>query len=383
MPEERIHVLFAVSTLSLGGAERVVTRLLRHFNREKFKLTLMVEQYGPLLPLVPGDVDVIKLGFLPWIPQMLLGPFLVARVLGRLRPQVIVSNLINMDFYCAFGRILSRSKARLVIVDHIPLSLSGFTARSSRIIRKFVPAFYPFADHLVSVSYGCMRDLDRVVSRIEHKHSTIYNPGWDDSLQEAAKAHGVWEAYDLDPRRKVLLSIGRIAKQKDHRTLLVALRTLKEKYATDAQLLIVGDGDVTQLRLLADQQGIADRVKFCGTLLNPYPLYKRADAFVLSSAFEGLGLVIIEAMALECPVVSTDCPHGPAEVLEGGKCGVLVPVGDPDALANAIHRVLTDKELSDGLVARARMRADAFRAELSTTAYETLIVSLLHGKERA
>jgi len=272
--------------------------------------------------------------------------------------------------------MLSRSKAKLVIVNHINVSMpQKYTARSSRIIEPLIPFFYPMADHLVSVSKGCMTELARVVPKISHRQSTIFNPGWDDALLKAAAEQCDLQSYGLDANRPLLLSVGRVVPQKDHKTLLRALKILKEKHGIDFQLAVVGDGDLEHSKSLADDMGLGENVMFCGALLNPYPLFRQADVFVLSSTYEGLGIVLIEAMVLGCPIVSTDCPFGPSEVLDGGKCGVLVPVADPEALAEAIRTILTDKELRDELVALARARANQFSAGLAAKKYEELIMS--------
>ncbi len=138
---------------------------------------------------------------------------------------------------------------------------------------------------------------------------------------------------------------------KNHSLLLRAFAKLERP---DARLMFVGDGAGRDALLaLACELGVADRVILAGFLSDPTPFYQTADLFALSSNYEGFGNVIVEAMASGTPVVSTDCPSGPGEILEGGKHGRLVPVGDVDAMASAIAAALEEPAPSEQLKARA------------------------------
>jgi glycosyltransferase involved in cell wall biosynthesis len=155
-----------------------------------------------------------------------------------------------------------------------------------------------------------------------------------------------------------VLGAGRLTAQKDFATLLSAFALAKERQPL--RLIILGEGELRDpLQALASELGVAPEVRFPGFVENPYAFMSRSRVFVLSSAWEGFGLVLVEAMACGTPVVSTDCPAGPAEILEGGKYGRLVPVGDAIALAEAILATLAGPIPADVL----RRRADDFSLE--------------------
>jgi len=150
----------------------------------------------------------------------------------------------------------------------------------------------------------------------------------------------------------VLLGVGRLVRQKDFPTLLKAFARVRAVRPT--HLLILGEGrERTKLEMLAQSLGVADAVALLGFTPNPFPYMVRAAAFVLSSAWEGSPGALIEAMACGCPVVSTNCPSGPAEILDNGLYGPLVPVGDSDALAQAMLTVLTQRPPPERLQDRA------------------------------
>ncbi|HEF5155914.1 putative glycosyltransferase [Burkholderia multivorans] len=157
------------------------------------------------------------------------------------------------------------------------------------------------------------------------------------------------------PAERYIVSVARLDEgQKDHRTLLQAYAQWRKRMPAAAALVLIGDGpDRARLERLAAELGICDAVHFLGHCANPFPYVRAADALVLSSRYEGFGMVLGEAMALGTPVISTDCPTGPHDLLEGGKAGLLVPVGDIDAMAFALERASTDAALRTALVQRA------------------------------
>jgi glycosyltransferase involved in cell wall biosynthesis len=175
----------------------------------------------------------------------------------------------------------------------------------------------------------------------------------------------------------VILGVGRLATQKDFSTLLHAFARVRSQ--RPARLLILGEGDKRfELEALAQNLGLARDVRLPGYADNPFAYMRRCSVFVLSSAYEGLPTVLIEAMACGAPVVSTDCPSGPAEILEGGRYGCLVPIGDPDAMASAILTILQDAPDTT----RTRQRAEMFSIEASVDQYLNLLLGDSAGDPR-
>jgi glycosyltransferase involved in cell wall biosynthesis len=208
------------------------------------------------------------------------------------------------------------------------------------------------------------------------KLRTIYNPVVDDTF-EARSRVPVAHPWFRQPGEPVFVTAGRLVAQKDHETLLRALALHRQRIP--GRLLILGEGPMRdRLGALAAELGVDDAVDFLGFQANPLPMFRNADAFILSSRAEGFGNVLVEAMACGTPVISTDCRYGPAEILAGGRFGTLVPPHDPVSLAVAM----------DGVAAlRARCPADMLRAraaEFTLAAcadrYRTLFEDLVHGQ---
>jgi glycosyltransferase involved in cell wall biosynthesis len=172
-----------------------------------------------------------------------------------------------------------------------------------------------------------------------------------------AEAEKIWSC----PPGKRILTVGSFKDQKNHQLLL---RSFSQMISAEARLMLVGTGQSeVNLRALAADLGIADRVIFAGFHPDPTPFYMTADLFVLSSDYEGFGNVIVEAMACGTPVVSTDCPSGPAEILENGRYGRLVPVNNPSALATAMRVALAETPDRAMLQKRAAEFSSAIAAQ--------------------
>jgi len=173
----------------------------------------------------------------------------------------------------------------------------------------------------------------------------------------------------MEQDARILVTVGRLVDLKDHVTLINAFAKVREDI--DVRLYIIGDGpNRKKLERLGQTLGLADDIRFLGWQRNPFALLKQADAFVLSSRFEGFGNVIVEAMACGLPVISTDCPSGPHEILEGGETGVLVPVGDVDALAQAITAMLSNRQKLAEYAQKSKSRVKDF--DVSRVASEYL-----------
>jgi len=283
----------------------------------------------------------------------------VADYICRERPRALLALLEGGEVAALLGNRLAAQKTRVVVsfrcamVDRKPAAL-----RLARII-------LPWADALTANSDGLADDAARGMNLPRQNIRTIYNPvAVPASLAAAAPAH----AWFKDSSDNVILAAGRLFVQKDFPTLLRAFARLADR---KLRLVIVGEGgERGALENLARELGIAGRVDFPGWIANPFALMSRARLFVLSSRYEGLSNVLIEAMACGCPVVSTDCPHGAREVLENGKWGALVPVGDHAALAAAMEDALRTQPDPNAL----RKRAEFFSVERAVREYERILL---------
>jgi glycosyltransferase involved in cell wall biosynthesis len=195
------------------------------------------------------------------------------------------------------------------------------------------------ADRIVSVSRGVAEDMASCAGYRRDRIEVIPNPVVSRDLTEMAEADVDHPFFNSTI--PVFVGVGRLVPEKDFATLLQAFQHLRKKCA--ARLALVGDGPLrVALEETATALGVRDDVAFLGFRTNPYPFIKRSAALVLPSRYEGFGNVLVEALALGTSVVSTDCPYGPAEILDRGRFGLLVPVGDAEAMASAMWQVLND-----------------------------------------
>lgn len=331
----RRRIAFFLPNLHGGGAERVAVNLLKGMSSQNIALDLVLATAeGPYLNQVPDGVRVVNLSAGRVIKAILP----LSKYLRQNQPLALLSHLDHANVVALLARKLARTQTRLVVVEHNTMS----SDKSKFIRAKFVPPLmkllYPSADAIVGVSTGVSRDLELQLGLPEGKVITIYNPVVDDELIAKSKAdlNHPWFQNEEVP---VFLAVGRLTQQKDFSTLLEAFAILRKK--KHARMIILGEGESrSELEALIACLGISEDVSLPGFVENPYAYLSRATAFILSSRWEGLPTVLIEAMVCGCPVISTDCPSGPDEILESGKYGNLVPVGNVVAMSKAMLQVL-------------------------------------------
>ena len=354
-------VALFLPSLRGGGAERVMINLARGFSEQGLKVDLVLAKAeGPYLCQVPPEVRVIDLHsdrVLRSLPEL-------ARYMGRERPEAILSALNHANVVTIWASKLSRVPCRVVVSVHGTLSpsIAYDAGLRRRLIPNLIGIFYPWADEIVAVSSGVADDLSKITGLQRERIQVIYNPVVGPELLEKAKEalNHPWFAPGEPP---VILSVGRLTKQKDYSTLIRAFALVRQEHP--ARLMILGEGEERpKLEALVRELGLDDDVSLPGFVDNPYAYMARSAVFVLSSVWEGLPNVLIEAMAVGTPVVSTDCPSGPAEILERGEWGRLVPIGDVEEMATAIIATLNDPNHPD-----VSKRAQHFGVEKSVQAY--------------
>ena len=255
---------------------------------------------------------------------------------------------------------LTRQPVRVVATLHEPLKHGALLHRAR--------CSFPYADSVVGVSHGVSAEFAKIPNLRRRRLSVIYNPVYSENLTEQSleRADHPWFDRTASP---VIIAIGKLIKRKDFTSLLVAFARLRSW--RPGRLIVLGEGRLRQnLQSLAQRLGVGEHVDFPGFVENPYAFLAKANLFVLSSRNEALPTVLIEAMACGCPVVSTDCPFGPREILEYGRFGALVPVGDPEALATAMARALDEPPRR----AELRKRASFFSTKRAVDQYEKLLI---------
>jgi glycosyltransferase involved in cell wall biosynthesis len=272
------------------------------------------------------------------------------------QPDILLSALTYTNLAALWAKRLAGVATSVIVSERIALSTHiGSDGRSRhwrwRFLLPVVSRVYRMADGILAVSDSVANDLAENTRISRESIKTIYNPVVDAKLSELAG-----EALDHPWFRRgqppVILGAGRLIPQKDFATLLRAFAMLHSK--RDARLIILGEGKLRpSLEALANELGVADAVKLPGFIENPYNYMANSSVFALTSCYEGLPGVLIQALACGCPAVSTDCPGGSAEILENGRYGRLVPVGDVDQLADALEATLNNPPDRDVLKTRA------------------------------
>ena len=339
-----------MADLEGGGAERMMVSLAAGLEARGVRVDLLLaDARGPYLSQLPKGMNVIDLasrGVLRAVPGL-------ARYLRKARPQLLITTLHHSSLAALAARGLARTDVPLILREsNTPSQRARTPLRPKRWLTfELMRLLYSRCDGVIAVSRGVAADTERFYRLPPEKVEVLYNPvvtAEIDRLAQEEPGHP-WLSGDGPP---VILGIGRLQPQKDFSTLLRAFANVRSRRS--AKLLILGEGpERDQLLELAAELGVADDVDLPGFVNNPFAYLSRASLFVLSSRWEGLPGVLIQALACGCPVVSTDCPSGPDEVLEGGRLGSLVNVGDSAGMAAAIERTMAAPPNPDLLKARS------------------------------
>lgn len=327
-------ITFFLPTFGVGGTERGVLALLKDFRTRGYRVHLVLARAeGPLLVEVPEGVQIIDLAAHPL--STAFRPF--ARYLRDNRPEVVFPAMDVINIIALLARRMVRVQSRVVIKVTNTFSMLEYPAFKKGLLRSLIALCYPWADAIITPSRGVAEEVSKLSRASLSKIRTIYNPviGEPFDRKRDEPIDHPWFTTDVP----FVLGVGRLARQKDYPTLIRAFALVRAQIK--ARLVILGEGpERANLENLILELGLEEDALLLGLVPNPFPYMKRASVFVLSSAWEGLGNVLVEALACGCPVVSTDCPSGPSEILQGGAYGELVPVGDPDAMDAAILKVL-------------------------------------------
>jgi glycosyltransferase involved in cell wall biosynthesis len=364
---EKERIAFLLPDLRGGGAERVALTLVRDFLGRGHPVDLvLVRAEGELLPLVPSAAEIVDLK-----ARRLLAAILpLARYLRRRRPVGLQARMWPLTVIAILARLVARSKTRIVTSDHVALTEQyGHLRTTFASLKATVRAFYPLADARVVVSSGAADDLARISGIPRDRFTVIHNPVPPAVSTKDPGIEALWGGAELR-----IVTAGTLKPQKNQALLIDAFARVRGR--RNARLMLVGDGELRgELERQVEAEGLAGEVIFTGFVRNPSDYVATANLFVLSSDYEGFGNVLVEAMRLGVPVVSTDCRSGPSEILGEGRFGRLVPCGDAAALAEAIEASLDSPTPPELLHAQA----DAISGQRSIDRY----LELLLGREPA
>jgi glycosyltransferase involved in cell wall biosynthesis len=344
-------ILIVLPNLNSGGAERLAVSLANEWNVKGYRVEFaLLQKSGKFLDLIDDGVMVHDLNIFRLRSSILP----LCRLFKSVRPDVIWSGLWPLTAISVLAWILAGKKGRIYTIDHNQLSIS--TVKELKIPKSILKIItrctYPFATGNMAVAKGVKRDLVHLTGLPKDKIKVIYNPAAQGiGLKQRSSTKRKNELWGDHPG-KCILSVGSFKEQKNFKLLIETFSLFL--LDTHATLTILGDGE---LRLDLEKQindlGIQDRVFLPGFTDEPWPWFLSADVFVLSSNWEGLPTVLVEALDCGLPVVSTDTPTGPSEILEGGLWGILVPPNDATSLLNGIKESVTKTHDRNNLMKRA------------------------------
>jgi len=349
--------------LPLGGVERIRIVLAREFLLCGIAVDFVfANEPGDPAAILPPDVRIFDFG----VSRLrgFVAPF--KSYLRAEKPDAVLAAMWPFTSYCILAHRLARSKAQIVVSDHNNLAVqyAGKGALHAAALRASLALTYPLADARVGVSGGVVDGLVSLSGLSRKRFTVVHNPISAPDLSGSTEAaEKAWQGW----RGKRIITVGRLKAVKNHALLIRSFKRLLKE--ADARLMILGTGELeAQTHELIAQEGLSDKILMPGHVLDPDPFYISADLFVLSSDCEGFGNVIVEALACGLPVVSTRS-QGPAEILQEGRYGTLVPVGDEQALAKAMVNALNTRHDHDTL----RRRAADFCPDLAAKKYLDLL----------
>ncbi len=356
------RVSFFIAALSTGGVGKITLHLTRELVNRGVRVDLVLgKAAGPLLDEVAPGVRVSDLGTTHAVYSL---PGLI-RHLRRRRPSVLVVDRPRLAIAASRARRLSFSSTRLFTSVHIPLSLKlkRLEKRKGRAQKTAIQRCYPLLDGIIAVSRGVADDMVHHLGLPAEKIHVVFNPAVPHDI-DAMAGEAVDHPWLLSGGAPIIMGAGRFTSEKDFPTLIRAFAKIRR--GRKCRLIILGEGKKQHaMESLAAELGVDKDLFLPGFVANPYKYMAKAHLFVLSSTWEGFGMVLAEALAVGLPAVSTDCPCGPREILRDGRFGPLVPVGDVDALALAMDRTL-DRPPNPDVLRRA---ADRFTVEACVDGY--------------
>ena len=334
----KMRIALLLPSLGGGGAERVFINLARSLNSNNYCVDLVVCSFvGEYVDQV-GNINIIDLG------SRRIGESVVSLVkyLRNRRPEILLSGLTYTNLVAILSSRIANGSTKVIISEHANM-IEFFKVANAKekILFYLARLLYRSSHGFIGVSNGVYESVHNFIGNSMPINSVvIYNPiiSIEEEILPLRKPKKNLAKED----KYIIVAAGRLNKQKDFATIIRAFALLPINSA--CLLYIYGDGPLLSvLRDLSSELDVADKVLFPGFVNNLQEKLKQADLFVLSSPSEGFGNVLVEALASGCPIVSTNCPSGPHEILDGGRFGILTPVHDENAMSSAIQDSLEGK----------------------------------------
>jgi glycosyltransferase involved in cell wall biosynthesis len=356
---KNIKVGFLTPDLSNGGAEKALYNLASFFYNRKVQIQIIAGRAeGANAGKLPKDLQVFSLKN----DSALDSPSFFKNIKGIVKyaaaekPDVLICNSDYLNIAAIIARLFVKNKFKIIISQqfHAGEFIKTLPWKNRLMLGAIQKIISQKADVIVGASKGVAQNFAQLykIKNPSDKTRSIYNPIYEDAIPELASQKV--EDADFAPDTINLITVGRLLEQKDHTTLINAFNLVLSTIS-NVHLFIIGVGkDQKVLEKLSEKLGISNKITFLGYKENPFSYVAKCDLFVLSSAYEGFGNVVVEALATGVNVVSTDCPSGPAEILNYGEFGYLCPVANPKLLSDAIITALQNKKPANVLINRAK-----------------------------
>ncbi len=382
-----VKILYLHPTFTFGGAERTSLNLLTGLDKQRFKVTLVTSKEIALRfsgLALEKIIHIEDIGMGIWfrgLKSLWKDVRIVAKVVKEEKPDIVFGMMHYSATALAFAKKFFRLKPKIIASPRGPSTdylNTCFTKKSQKVFLKALFSFFcKRSDALIVPSSGTKEDCVKNFGAKGERVSVINNSIDAGLISEKCK-EGIDIEFPADTF--VVSTAGRLSMEKNMPLLLKAFAKLREK--ENAKLLIIGDGpEKANLEAVASELGIREDIIFTGFQENPYKYIKRSDVFVHTCLVEGFGNMIVEAMACGVPVIATDCPYGPREIIQNGENGILAPMDDTEALVEAIRSVLYDEGLRQRLSGKGYQRSLDFSIGRMVRAYEDVFLRLWEMKK--
>ncbi len=320
-------IFFVLPSLFGGGAEKVVLTIVKHIDKEKFDPTLVLLNSNGSYP-VPKDTKVIDLN----VQRARYGIFKVAGLLKKEKPDIVFSTLGHLNLLMSMIRVFFGKDIRFIARESNTVSMENQTQRFTKLFDFLYKTFYNNFDTIITQCNYMKKDLVENYGIKSKKITMIYNPVDIEMIENNISQEAT---YTLPKNKINLIAAGRLSRQKGFDILIEAMSMLDEKY----HLTILGEGEEAQnLQTLVQKHNLQKQITFAGFQKNPHKIIKQSNLFILSSRYEGLPNILLEANACGIGVVAFDTPGGTAEIIEEGKNAILLKQTTPKALAQGIQK---------------------------------------------
>lgn len=367
------RVFFICNNLKGGGAERMILNILQHLDPDKFEVYLVLfEQEGIHLNFLPPHVNKIffnRKGKMSYIKIILTVSY---KLFSGLKPDIVVSFMILPNILTLVSSLLSFIKPKIVISIRNNPKMDFINQRFRTIKKILMYSLYPFANHMIVVSEGVKKSLVKYFKFNEDKIKVVYNGVNIDSIEKLAREKPDDIRFDPKGSCYYVTACGRLNYQKGFPYLIKAFSRIANRIK--AKLFIIGEGEEREsLTTLIKNLNMENMIFLTGYKANPFQYIARSDIFVLSSLFEGFPNIIGETMVCGTPIISTDCPFGPDEIIEHGINGILIPPRNIDILADTLLTLLKDKSYRDRLSLAGKKRVKEFSVLKMVSGYEAVL----------